>query len=177
MKKVEIEIPDGKRIEWVNNVLTLVDDKPVNIMEKVRGYNDACKVLGIENFLDEPNPIMNMMGIDYEIPKNVIAMMKLETIIEALNEGWIAIEHINDERWSPVFDVFNKYNENDYKGHVVAYVDNNPDTHKGIEFTNVYSDDTNTDLGYGPRFVLKSRELANYCGEQFIQLWADFLLG
>lgn len=35
-----MEIPDGKRIEWVNNVLILVDDKPVNIMEKVRGYND-----------------------------------------------------------------------------------------------------------------------------------------
>ena len=26
MKKIEIEIPDGKRAEWVNDVLTLVDD-------------------------------------------------------------------------------------------------------------------------------------------------------
>ena len=28
MKKIELEIPDGKRAEWVNGVLTLVDDTP-----------------------------------------------------------------------------------------------------------------------------------------------------
>ena len=30
MKKIEVEIPEGKRAEWVNNILTLVDDKPVD---------------------------------------------------------------------------------------------------------------------------------------------------
>lgn len=27
MKKVKIEIPDGKKAEWINNVLTLVDEE------------------------------------------------------------------------------------------------------------------------------------------------------
>ena len=28
MKKVEIEIPEGKKVECVNGILTLVDDTP-----------------------------------------------------------------------------------------------------------------------------------------------------
>ena len=32
MRKVEIEIPNGKMAKWVNGVLTLVDEKPQNVM-------------------------------------------------------------------------------------------------------------------------------------------------
>lgn len=176
MKKVEIEIPDGKRIEWVNNVLTLVDDKPVNIMEKVRGYNDACKVLGIENFLDEPNPIMNMVGIDYEIPKNVIAMMKLETIIEALNEGWVATGHINDRWWFPWFYRFDKCTESEYDGLILAKSYSDSSMYCGLAYAGVSGHATLARSIHGSRLVLKSSELAEYCGKQFIQLWADYLL-
>ena len=33
MKKVEIEIPEGNKVEWVNGVLTLVDDTPKDIKD------------------------------------------------------------------------------------------------------------------------------------------------
>lgn len=42
MKKIEIEIPDGKRAEWVNGVLTLVDDKPKDVRERIKTFEDAC---------------------------------------------------------------------------------------------------------------------------------------
>lgn len=38
MKKVEIEIPEGKKVEWVNGVLTLVDDKPEDIKERIKTF-------------------------------------------------------------------------------------------------------------------------------------------
>lgn len=177
MKKIEVEIPEGKRAEWVDNVLTLVDDKPVNIMEKVTAYYDACKILEIENFLDEPNPIMNMMGIDYEIPKNVIAMMKLETIIEALNEGWVAAENINDQWWFPWFYRFDKCTESKYNGFISAKSYSDSGMNRGVAFAYPDHDLSRMYSFYGSRLALKSSELAEYCGKQFIQLWADYLLG
>lgn len=45
-KKVEIEIPVGKKIEWVNGVLTLVDEKPKDVTERIKTFEDACHELG-----------------------------------------------------------------------------------------------------------------------------------
>lgn len=33
MKKIELEIPEGKDVKWINNVLTLVDEQPKSIMD------------------------------------------------------------------------------------------------------------------------------------------------
>ena len=41
-KKIEIEVPNGKKPEWVNGVQTLVDEKPQNVMERVKTFKDAC---------------------------------------------------------------------------------------------------------------------------------------
>lgn len=43
MKKIEIEIPDGKRAEWVNGVLTLVDE---DVTKRIKTFEDACNELG-----------------------------------------------------------------------------------------------------------------------------------
>lgn len=42
MKKIEIEIPEGKKAEWVNRVLTLVDEKPQDITEYVQKNYVNC---------------------------------------------------------------------------------------------------------------------------------------
>ena len=42
MRRLEIEIPDGKMAQWVNGVLTLVDDKKQqNVMERLKTFEDA----------------------------------------------------------------------------------------------------------------------------------------
>ena len=46
MKKIEIEIPEGKKAEWVDGVLTLVDEKPKDITERIKTFDDAVKALG-----------------------------------------------------------------------------------------------------------------------------------
>ena len=46
-KKVEIEIPAGKKAEWVNDVLTLVDEeKPQDVKERIKTFEDAIEELG-----------------------------------------------------------------------------------------------------------------------------------
>ena len=64
--------------------------------------------------------MMSMMGTDYDIPENVIAMMKLELIVKALNEGWVATEHMDEKWWYPWFYRFDKNDESKYEGRVLA---------------------------------------------------------
>lgn len=172
MKKIEVEIPEGKRAEWVNNILTLVDDKPVDIREKVRGYDDACKLLGRKPISDVK--IIEMGNDDYiSCSKHIIALMKLETIVEALNEGWVAEEHIDKGWWYPWFLKVDKITGNVYRDHdmSVAYLNNK-------DYGIVYScSDKYTKVCYGAKLALKSKELAEYCGNKFIHLWADCLFG
>ena len=166
--KMEVEIPEGKRAEWVDNVLTLVDDKPVDIREKVRGYDDACKLLGKKPIYDVK--IIEMGNDDYiSCSKHIMALMKLETIIEALNEGWVAEEHMDEEWWYPQFAKVDKITGRIYreKGVTVGYL-NNKDYGIAYSYTKIYC---------MSKLALKSKELAIYCGNKFINLWADYLLG
>ena len=49
MQKIEIEIPDGKRAEWVNGVLTLVEDTSKDVRDRIKTFEDACAELGDEH--------------------------------------------------------------------------------------------------------------------------------
>ncbi len=66
-----------------------------NIKERVKSYEDACKVLGeapITDFGDST--------------PDEIAYKKLKTIIRALNEGWVAdYRDSNQLKWIPWFYV------------------------------------------------------------------------
>ena len=48
-KKVTIEIPAGKKAVWVNGVLTLVDEKPQDVTERIKTFADACRELGSDH--------------------------------------------------------------------------------------------------------------------------------
>lgn len=89
MKKIEIEIPDGKRAEWINDVLTLVDDKPKDVTERIKTFEDACKELGNEHpFVRTYNEYARNMSEENKNDVDVIAYLKLRIIVAALNEGW-----------------------------------------------------------------------------------------
>lgn len=53
MKKIEIEIPDGQRAEWVNGVLTLVEDDK-NIQDIIDSLIiDECSNIRVFELGDE----------------------------------------------------------------------------------------------------------------------------
>ena len=92
MRKVEIEIPDGKIAKWVNGVLTLVDEKPQNVMERIKTFEDA--VVELSNRAMNGDKDAGKLLDEWKIiifsanSKDLLAYLKLRIITYALNEGW-----------------------------------------------------------------------------------------
>ncbi len=71
---------------------------PKTIFDKVKTFEDACNVKGINMFewFDKYN----------NIPKHILAEMQLEIIIEVMNEGWTPNWKDSSEyKWYPYFDL------------------------------------------------------------------------
>lgn len=176
MNKIEIEIPEGKKAEWVNGVLTLVDEKPQDITERIKTFEDAVVILGGDN-----QAVIDYYAIaDETSSEDILAFAKLRVITEALNEGWKRA--VNEEQcyYYPCFYI---YTEKEYEGfdedkkayYVPLQSNNNVPAYYALVYSSVYFDGMHTSSHYGERLALKNRELAEYCGKQFLSIWTDYL--
>jgi len=127
--------------------------QPDNIMSRVKTFEDAMQVVG-EN-AKEFEKICERLSPDE------IAYKKLKIIAEALNEGWDwkGINE-NQERWFPWF-----YRKLD-NGKVC-----------GLAFAYSYLATSSRNVFLGSRLFVKTEELADYFGKQFIELWREYYLG
>ena len=152
MKKIEIEIPDGKCAKWVNGVLTLVNDTPKDIRDRIKTLQDACNELGEKHPLVTQYHLSVAAYIGDPMTEDFIAFLKLRIIAAALNEGWEPTFDKDEERWYPWFSAIQGVLEctNANKAGVLSYAVN------------------------GVRLVFKSKELAEYAGEQFTDIYKDF---
>lgn len=120
------------------------------ITDRVKTYEDACRELSI-------NPLDKKKLIGFGFTKHDIAYKKLVTIIKALNEGWVPdVCDSSVYRWYPWFKT-----------------NGSPSS---FAFCVSYYGDAIADAGSGSRLCLKSKELSEYCGKQFIDLWKQFIL-
>lgn len=154
MKKIEIKVPDGKRAEWVNNVLTLVDE---DVTKRIKTFEDACNKLGEEHPLIQAYRQLLEIATceDYmreTFGADMVSYLKLRIITAALNEGWEPTFEKDEERWYPWFDVKQSNVVYNYTSYAGSYL---------------YS-------SHGVRLVFKSKELAEYAGKQFIDIYKDF---
>ncbi len=120
---------------------------PQSIMDRVKTFEDACEVLELDDVQ------IGVKGL-YEDTKSIEAYAKLTIIARALNEGW-------KPDWS---------NHNQYK--YVAWF-----THKsglGLSCRDYVSWFSHTHVG--SRLCFKSRELAEYAGKQFEDIYRDYLI-
>ena len=145
-KKIEVEIPEGKYAKWVNGVLTLVDDVKV----RIKTFEDACNELG-ENH-QYVRAYREWMRISYAECEDIAAYMKLRIITAALNEGWEPTFDKDEERWYPWFKI----------------------KQGGLVCANAYDAGLSSYTDYGVRMVFKSKELAEYAGKQFTDIYKDF---
>lgn len=183
-QKVTVEVPAGYRAEWVNGVLTLVGnltdkvsrvlDKSLPITERVKTFEDAEEITGITL----PAP-----ALEY-LPKDVIAYMKLRIIAAALNgqsEGTLdefpKFEK-GEYRWYPWFLLYtqNEIDEmsEEEKSRVVLR-SGDAGAIGGVAFAYAHSGSSYAAASYGSRLAFKTKELAKYAGEQFIDIWADLV--
>jgi hypothetical protein len=121
------------------------------ITERVTSFEDACEVLGI-------NPKELILTADYPEAetdlKSANALIKLSIIVRALNEGW-------KPNWKDSSE--NKY---------YAWFDMSSGS--GLSFFGCngwYSSSA-----VGSRLCFKSRELAEYAGKQFIDIYTDLFI-
>lgn len=172
MKKIEIEIPEGKEVQWVGDTLKLVDiKKPVT--ERIKTFEDACKELGNHPFVKE-YALINPFTNDYS--KDLVAYLKLRIIVAALNEGWKPKFTKNESRYYPWFDLYTKEQYDELNDEKKEYCVLCSGSYFG--FVCCYSVyDTSASFTYfGSRLAFKTRELAEYAGKQFIDLYANFYL-
>lgn len=172
-KKIEIEVPNGKKPEWVNGVLTLVDEKPKNVMERIKTFEDACNELGIDH--NEWMQDKKELGLEAD----VIAYLKLRIIAAALNEGWKPQFTTDEYRYFPWFCLYtqseiDEMNEED-KSRVVYRSHNYAHAYGGVAYAYAYYDSSSTSTNVGSRLAFKTRELAEYAGRQFVEIWADYV--
>lgn len=135
---------DEKQKELLINLLGK-DVLNVSITDRVKTFEDACKVVGID--------YDDFIGEVEELEEDEICYKKIKIIAEALNEGWKPDwSNSNQNKYMPYFRV---------------------SSGGGFSFDDLaywYSD-----TYVGSRLCYKSSELAQYAGNQFISEYKGFL--
>ena len=152
--------------------------KSENVMDRIKTFEDACEELGNEHpFVKSYEKYVNTASGE---EADVIAYLKLRIICAALNEGWKPQFTEDECRWYPWFSICSKKEyekldeEQKQKCRVVGRSSYRYSiASSGLVFANYASSFSVS--GYGSRLAFKTRELAEYCGKQFIDIWADFL--
>lgn len=181
-KEITILVPDGKRAEWINGVLTLVDEQKVDnrpITERIKTFEDACNALGNKHpFVMQFNYIKGNRKTVNTF-EDVVAYLKLRIIVAALNEGWEPKFEKGEYRYFPWFYLYTKeqYDELDdeEKGRCVLRSGRSANSVYGFVGCDAYVDASNSNTNGGSRFAFRTRELAAYAGRQFTEEWADFM--
>lgn len=150
MKKVTIEIPEGKKLVLKDGAYIIVEDKPEDVRERIKTFEDAYKELDERD--DELHYLIREYDNRWTDSEELLAYLKLRIIVAALNEGW-----------EPMFE------EVGYR-YFVCF----SNTNGGVTFAGTYYDPSYTYSNYGSRLASKSQDLATYAGEQFKDLWFDY---
>lgn len=181
-KQITIPVPDGKRAEWINGVLTLVDEQKVDnrpVTERIKTFEDACNALGDEHPLVTQYRLTAAAYKGDPMTEDFIAYLKLRIIVAALNEGWEPKFEKGEYRYFPWFYLYTKeqYDELDdeEKGRCVLRSGDSASSFSGFVGCDAVHDASGSYTNYGSRLAFRTRELAAYAGRQFIEEWADFM--
>lgn len=117
------------------------------ITDRIKTYEDACAEL-------EETPQLEVTLKELGLTTDEINYRKLKTIIKALVCDWKADWSDSDQqKWQPYFRL---------SGGVFVFLS----TRYGC---------SDADAGYGSRLCFPTRELAEYAGKQFTEIYADII--
>lgn len=167
---------------FLENLFGAETFKPKDIRERIKTFADALHELGNENPLVLAYQNTNLRDSDVAPNnKDIIAYLKLRIIVAALNEGWEPQFIPGECRWAPYFMLYTKEEIDEMdektKARVVYRSDYNAYAHGGVSYANSNYDSASVHANIGSRLAFKSEELAEYAGTQFIDIFADFMLG
>ena len=177
--KIEIEIPDGKKAEWVNDVLTLVDEKPQDVTERIKTFADACRELGSDHpFMKAYDGYVSHIHQHDMNDYDLVSYLQLRIITAALNEGWEPQFTKGKRRWYFWYDLITKeqYDKLSAEGkiRVVGRGGGGAGAYCGFVCSVAGYASSSSYTGGGSRLAFKSEKLAVYAGRQFAEIYADF---
>lgn len=182
---IKIAVPAGKKAEWVDGFLKLVDNEEAKekkpVTERVKTFDDACKELGIDaEAIQQQWQDAGITMLDE------VAYQKLRIITAALNEGWEPEFKEDEYRYYPYCILYTKaeieqkddewkdeYNLQLWRGGGASCCG----AHCGLAFA-ASGDAWSLASAYvSARLAHKTEELAIYSGKQFTELWANYYTG
>ena len=152
-----------------------------DIKDKVKTFEDAVAILGDEHPLVAQFRVIESSFKEADNNLHLFAYARLVIIAEALNEGWKPKFDGDECRYYPWFYIYTKaeYEELDEdekkECRVVGRSGNVAVASGGVVCANAFSASSVSSTGFGSRLAFKTRELAEYCGKQFIDIWEKFL--
>ena len=148
-----------------------------DIKERVKTFDDAVAILGNDN-----QAVIDYYAIaDKTCTEDILAFAKLRVIAEALNEGWKPKFDGDECRYYPWFYIYTKeeyekLDEDEKKEcRVVGRSNSNSIAYGGLSFAFAFDAFSYSYSYCGSRLAFKTRELGEYCGKQFIDIWEKFL--
>lgn len=146
----------------------------------IRSYEDACVALGIEPTLNKSLIVRNGDSVEdlFELPKHIVAQMKLETICRALWGGEVIYTDPKGERtyWYPWFALYTKDEmermNKEQRGALLS-ADAINGAFAGFGFLIASFRSSHSYAFSGFRLCLDTEEKAEYFGKQFVELWAE----
>lgn len=195
MKSLSLNVPDEQAQAFAKELATLMKKHGVEvenkealdamrpITERVKTFEDAMAVLGenhplviqykeiYDNFLEEGGD-----GV-----KDIVAYIKLRIIVAALNEGWQPTFSDDEYRYYPWFVFYTKEEldamDEEERGRVLGRSNNSANANAGVACSYTNNASSHSGASYGGRLCFKNRELAEYAGQQFLAIYADFHIG
>lgn len=155
--------------------------KSQDIKERIKTFEDAVNAIGEDHPLVAQYKTINSAFKEADNNLHLLAYTRLAIIAEALNEGWRP-EYTEDEyRYYPWFGLYTQEEYDDMddedkeRCRFVGRSSFNAYAGGGLVCASAHSGSASSGTGIGSRLAFKSRELAIYCGKQFIEIWINYL--
>jgi hypothetical protein len=146
-----------------------------DIKDKVKTFEDAVAILGDEHPLVAQFRLIESSFKEADNNLHLFAYARLVVIAEALNEGWRPKFDGDECRYYTLFYIYTKkeYEELDEDEKKECRVVGR--SGGGVVYASASYASSNSHTYSGSRLAFKTRELAEYCGKQFIDIWEKFL--
>ena len=189
---IKIELPEGTEDEWKEIVgkIVLVEEKKADnppVTERIKTFDDACNEL--ERMAEKGDDTAANLLSDYEsngnniLVKQTLATMKLSIIAYALNEGWQPQFTKDECRWYPWFAFLTEKELNEMsdefksKHNICLFGgESHDDAYCCIVYADSYIEWASSHAHFPVLISVKSEALANYFGQQFIDIWSDYIV-
>lgn len=148
---------------------------PKDVRDRIKTFEDAMMALG------EEHPLVQEWHLGENLSPDLEAYLQLRVIIAALNEGWEPQFGEDEVRYYPWHWLYtqgeiDQMSNDERKGRHMISTDGYQTEYAGFASAHSISSPSYASTSVGSRLCLKSDALAEYCGKQFTNLWADFLL-